>query len=305
VTQTQSELDVRALLVPEALSSIGHLELLSRRVVDGFLSGKHRSTHKGGCLEFAEHRPYAAGDEARLIDWRVFGRSDRYYVKLFEEETNLQSLLLVDASGSMQFGQSTLPKYDYARIACACLARLMLRQRDAVGVASTTIGQWAYIPPRSSAHHLQAICDGLIRARAGGSTSLPSALHLVGKRLKRRSLIAVFSDCLDDLEGTARALRLLRLRGHEVVVFQILAPEELHFPFSRWSRFESLESAGQHLDLDPGTVRARYLARLQVFLDDLKRHCLENRCDYVPLSTDQNLGTLLAHYLTRRARMVS
>jgi uncharacterized protein (DUF58 family) len=205
----------------------------------------------------------------------------------------------------MQFGQSTLPKYDYARIACACLARLMLRQRDAVGLASTTVGEWTYIPPRSSAHHLQAIVDGLIRARAGGSTSLPSALHLVGKRLKRRSLIAVFSDCLDDLEGTARALRLLRLRGHEVIVFQVLAPEELHFPFNQWSRFENLESAGQRLDLDPGTIRARYLARLQAFLDDLKRHCLENRCDYVPLSTGQDLGTLLAHYLTRRASMVS
>jgi len=305
VPQTRSNLDVRALQVPEALSSIGHLELLSRRVVDGFLSGKHRSTHKGGCFEFAEHRPYAAGDESRLIDWRVFGRSDRYYVKLFEEETNVQAILLVDASGSMQFGQSTLSKYDYARIACACLARLMLRQRDCVGLTSTAVGERTFIPPRSSAHHLRAIIDGLVRARAGGSTSLPSALHLVGKRLKRRSLIAIFSDCLDDLAGTARALRLLRLRGHELIVFQILAPEELNFPFSRWSRFENLESAGQHLDLDPGQIRARYLARLQSFLDELKRHCLENRCDFVPLSTDQDLGALLARYLTRRSRTVS
>ena len=194
-----TDLEIRDLMCPAALTSIGPLELLSRRVVDGFLSGAHRSTHKGGCFEFAEHRAYAAGDETRLIDWRVFARSDRYYVKQFEEETNLQALMVIDGSGSMQFADSTMSKYDYARLACACLSRLMLRQRDAVGVASTANDGRAYVPPRSNAHHLRAIVDVLVNARPGGSTSLASVLHGVGKRLRRRGLVVVFSDCFDDV----------------------------------------------------------------------------------------------------------
>jgi len=302
VSASRSELGVRDLMQPEALASIGNLELHSRRVVDGFLSGEHRSTHKGGCFEFAEHRAYAAGDEIRLIDWRVFARSDRYYVKLFEEETNLQALLVVDASGSMEFGQSTVSKYDYARLAAACLGRLMLRQRDAVGLLSTAAGGRTFVPPRSNAYHLRSIVEALVGAQPGGAASLASALHNVGKRLKRRGLIVVFSDCLDDVPRLAKALRLLRLSGHEVLIFQILAPEELSFTFDRWSRFECLETSGLHLDLDPPAIRKNYLERLQTFLEDLQRECLRARCDLVPLSTDQDLGTVLTRYLKRRAR---
>jgi uncharacterized protein (DUF58 family) len=305
VSQRPKVLGIGELMAPEALSSIGDLDLLSRRVVDGFLSGKHRSTHKGGCFEFAEHRAYAPGDEIRLIDWRVFARSDRYYVKLFEEETNVQAMLVVDGSGSMQFGNSTVSKYDFARLASACLARLMLRQRDAVGLVSTAAGGGTFVPPRSSANHLRAIADGLIRAKPGGAARLSTVLHSVGKRLKRRGLILVFSDCFDEVPPLARALRLLRLRGHEVLLFQIMAPEELSFSFSRWSRFECLETAGLHVDLDPPSARKRYLARLQTFIDDLKQECLRNRCDFVPFSTDQDLGDTLAQYLTRRAKSVA
>jgi uncharacterized protein (DUF58 family) len=296
-----NDLDVLELMRPAALSSIGPLELLSRRVVDGFLSGAHRSTHKGGCFEFAEHRAYSAGDETRLIDWRVFARSDRYYVKLFEEETNLQVLMVVDGSGSMQFAASTLSKYDYARLACACLSRLMLRQRDAVGMISTAVGS-PYIPPRSSAHHLRAIAEGLVRARPGGATSLASVLHGIGKRLSRRGLIVVFSDCFDDLPRLIKTLRLLRLRGHDTLIFHVLAPEERTFSFDRWSRFECLETPGLHVDLDPASIRKAYLARLEKFLDELQRECLSARCDMVSLTTDQDLGEALAHYLRRRAR---
>jgi uncharacterized protein (DUF58 family) len=297
-----TDLDVRELMCPAALASIGPLELLSRRVVDGFLSGAHRSTHKGGCFEFAEHRAYAAGDETRLIDWRVFARSDRYYVKQFEEETNLQALMVVDGSGSMQFAASTVSKYDYARLACACLSRLMLRQRDAVGLISTANDGQSFVPPRSNPHHLRAIADALVRARPGGAASLASVLHRAGKRLKRRGLVVIFSDCFDDVARLTQSLRLLRLRGHDVLLFHVLAPEELTFSFDRWSRFECLEKAGLHIDLDPSSVRSRYLERLKKFLDELKRECLRVRCDLVPLSTEQHLGDALAHYLRRRTR---
>jgi uncharacterized protein (DUF58 family) len=300
-----TDLDLRELMAPAALAAIGPLELLSRRVVDGFLSGSHRSTHKGGCFEFAEHRAYAAGDETRLIDWRVFARSDRYYIKRFEEETNLQALMVVDGSGSMQFAGSTISKYDYARLACACLSRLMLRQRDAVGLVSTATASRAYVPPRSNPHHLRSIADALVRARPGGSTSLASVLHNVGKRLKRRGLIIVFSDCFDNLPRLVKSLRLLRLRGHEVLMFHILAPEELNFTFDRWSRFECLETDGVHIELDPSSVRKAYLERLQTFLEDLKRECLSARCDLVSFSTEQNLGDALAFYLRRRTRSLA
>jgi uncharacterized protein (DUF58 family) len=288
------------LLDPDVLSKIGDLDLLSLRVVDGFLSGKHRSTHKGGCFEFAEHRPYTPGDETRLIDWRVFAKSDRYYVKQFDEETNLQALMVIDASGSMQFGMKDVSKLDYARTACACLSRLLLRQRDAVGLALFDSQLRQFIPPRSNASHLQPILQALVRVSGGGDASMANDLHDVAKRLKRRGLIIIFSDFFGDLDRLSTALHRLRLRGHDVLVFHTMAPEERTFPFSRWSRFECLEVGGFHVDLDPTAVRKRYLERLDNFLRELQRVCAKTVCDYVPLSTDADLGDVLAHYLSRR-----
>ena len=292
------------LLDAAAIARIGHLELLSTRVVDGFLSGKHRSTHKGGCFEFAEHRAYAAGDEIRLIDWHVYAKSDRYYIKLFEEETNLQALMVVDVSGSMQFGASTVSKADYAKMACACLSRLMLRQRDAVGLALFDDQVRHYIPPRAHASHLRSILDALRRGLPGGKTSLAATLHEVARRMKRRGLVVVISDCFGELEPLTKALHQLRLRGHEVLLFHTLAPEELTFSFHKWSRFECLESAGLRIDLDPPTIRKRYLERLNAFVETLNRHCAKIACDYQPLSTAEPLGEILAHYLTRRAARI-
>lgn len=289
------------LLDPEALSRIGHLELLSQRLVDGLLSGKHRSTHKGGCFEFAEHREYSAGDEIRLIDWRVFARSDRYYVKEFEEETNLQAIMVLDASGSMEFGHSTMSKFDYARMACACLSRLMLRQRDSVGLAVVGRTLRHFIPPRSNASHLQALCGGLRAAQPGDETSLPASLLEAARRVKRRGMFLIFSDCFGDREPFSRTLHQLRLRGHEALVLQVLAPEEITFSFSRWSRFECLEKAGLRLDLDPAAVRAGYLERFGRFLGELASDCARLGCDYRQLPTNRPLGDALAEVLNRRA----
>jgi uncharacterized protein (DUF58 family) len=297
----QQTAEITQLLNPEALSNIGQLELLSLRVVDGFLSGKHRSTHKGGCFEFAEHRAYTAGDEIRLIDWRVFAKSDRYYVKQFEEETNLQAVMVLDSSGSMQFGMQTVSKFDYARMACACLSRLMLRQRDAVGLALTDSYLRGYIPPRANASHLQALLQSLRVAEATGGTTLAANLHEVGKRMKRRGLVVVFSDCLCEISPLAKALHLLRMRGHEVLLFHILAPEEISFSFESWSRFQCLELGELRVDLDPPAIRRRYLDRLQSFVDDLKRECARTGCEFIPMSTEQDLGETLALYLGRRA----
>ena len=286
------------------MARLGQLELLSKRVVEGLISGIHRSPFKGGCVEFSEHRAYSPGDEVRLIDWRAFARSDRYYIKQFEEETNLQATLVLDASGSMAFGQSTVTKFRYAQMASACLARLLLHQRDAVGLATIDTKVRSYIVPRSRANHFQAIIGALEHTRPRGETSLAAVLHELAARLKRRGVIILLSDAFDDVDALLNAFRHLQLRGHEVLLLHVMAPEELSFSFSRWSRFESLEIDGQRIELDPAAIRKRYLKQVETFLDRLRRGCAEMDCDYVPMSTDRPLVETLTYYLTRRSAML-
>jgi len=283
------------------LAKTENLELLAKHIVDGFLSGRHRSRLKGGSAEFAEHRAYCPGDEIRLLDWRVFGRSDRYCIKQFQEETSLQAILVVDASGSMGFGLDTVTKYDYARQAALCLARLVLQQRDAAGLAIIGGGIRSFVPPRSRARHLEVILENLRQASPSGPTSITTDLAELALRIKRRGLILLFSDCFDSVEQIAHSLRLLRSRRHEVVLFHVMAPEELAFSFHQWTRFESLENEKLWMDLDPVEIRVEYLARLKSFLEQIRAVCGEAACDYVPLSTDKPLGATLADYLRRRA----
>jgi uncharacterized protein (DUF58 family) len=290
-----------SLLDAEVLTKVGHLDILSRTVVDGLLSGKHRSLQKGGTFEFAEHRPYSAGDELRLIDWRIYAKRDRYYVKQFEEEINLQVTMVVDASGSMQFGQSSVSKLDYAKRACACLSRLMLRQRDAVGLRCFSGGHDYFIPPRSRPRHLHALLEALHAASPSGDALLSDTLFSLGPRLKRRGMIVVFSDCFAEPGPLVKALRLLRMRGHDLILFQILAPEEVSFSFAEASRFVCLEDPRLRLDLEPAVVREKYLQRLHAFLEELMRECARMRCGYCRLMTDQSLADTLSYYLRLRS----
>jgi len=297
-----------ALLDPAALSKLGPLELIAARVVEGFLSGKHRSPFKGSSIEFAEHRLYTPGDEVRLLDWRVLGRSDRYYIKQYEKETNLQAMLVLDASGSMGFGASTsatrggsVSKLRYAQMACACLARMMLHQGDAVGLSVIDTKVRHHVPPRSNPSHLRVLLEAMSRCVPGGETSLAKVLNDLAKRIKRRGMVMLCTDAFDEVEPLLNALRLLRTRGHEVLLFHVLAPEELSFSFTRWARFECLEVAGMRIELDPASVRGRYLERVKIFLDQLRQGCGEIGCDYLPLTTDKPLGDALSYYLARRA----
>ncbi len=286
---------------PAELAQTESLDLVARQIVEGLYSGRHRSRIKGGSAEFAEHRAYSPGDEIRLLDWRVFGKSDRYYIKQFEEETSLQAILVLDASGSMGFGLSTTPKFNYGRIASLCLARLVLRQSDAAGLAIIGSGIRAFVPPRSQPRHLEILIENLGKAVPAGPTSLAQDLSELAQRIKRRGLILLFSDCFDDVDQLAHSLKLLRSRRHEVILFHVLAPEELTFSFQQWSRFESLEREGQTVDLDPVSVRKEYLNRLQTFVREIRHVCGEASCDYVPFSTGKPVGEALADYLRRRA----
>ncbi|MFO1096090.1 MAG: DUF58 domain-containing protein [Planctomycetaceae bacterium] len=291
------------LLDPKVLSRIGHLELVSLRLVDSILTGRHRSKHEG-VFEFAEHRDYSAGDEIRLIDWRVYGKSDRYYIKRYEEETNLQVVMVLDASGSMEFGLSTLSKFDYARIGCACLSRLILRQRDAVGLAVVGNGLSRFVPPRAHAHHLQAVCDGLRAARPRATTALSTGLLEAARRIRRRGIFLIWTDAFSDREDVTRAVRQLRQRGHEAVLLHVLAPEETSFQFDDWSRFECLETDTLHFDLDPTAIRKEYLESFGRFMNDIQRDCRRLGCEYRLMSTARPLGDAVAEFLHRRMAMM-
>ena len=286
---------------PRDLARVEGLELLATRVVDGLLSGRHRSRMKGGSAEFTEHRGYVPGDEIRRIDWKVYGKSDRYYIRQYIEQTCLQVVVVLDASGSMAFGPEGVSKFHYARGLAACLTRLVLRQSDSAGLAVLGGPGAGFVPPRAGGVHFQALLRRLEAAAPAGETVLAQGLTDLVRRVRRRCLVVVVSDCFDDLGALGRALRHLRSRGHELIVLHTLAAEELSFDFGGWSRFECLEVAGRRLDLDPALIRDEYLAGLRRFLGDLKRGCGEAGCDYHALPTHKPLGEALALYLQRRS----
>jgi len=289
---------------PLELARLGRLDLIARRVLEGFLTGKHRSAHKGSNVEFAEHRLYTPGDELRLVDWRVLGRRDRYYIRQFEQENNLQAWLVLDTSGSMEFGVSTITKLHYARMVAAALARLLLNQRDAVGLVCADRTIRTYVPPRAAPSHFKVISDALEQARPAGRTSLAAALQELAGRIRRRGLIVILSDCFDDVEALCKAMHQLHARGHELLLFHVMAPEERTFEVDGWSLFESLEDAGEILEVDPAAAREAYLCELDAFIRRLRHGCGEIQCDYVPLSTDDSPIEALARYLAwRSARM--
>lgn len=285
---------------PQMLSKLGNLELIAQTVVNGFLSGKHRSTHKGGCTDFAEFRPYSRGDDIRLLDWRHYARSDRYYVKRFDDETNLQAMLIVDTSGSMDFGMSTVSKWRYAQIAAASLGHLLLRQRDSVGLLLAGDRVVDFLKPQPRSSHLARMLDMLGSARPGGASALPEVLTQSMGRLKRRGMVIVLSDCFGDVEALRRALEQYRHFGHDVIVCQILAPEELTFPFRREAFFQDLELFGR-LQINPNSIRKAYLKEFQAFMDRLRGAMTEIGVDLMTFSTGDDLGEVLGYHLRRRA----
>jgi uncharacterized protein (DUF58 family) len=285
------------------LARYGRLSLVARAVVEGFFSGVHRSPYKGFSVEFAEHRQYYPGDEIRHIDWRAFGKTDRYYIKEHEEETNLRAYLLVDASGSMGYRGQGVSKFQYAQYVAASLAYLMLHQRDAVGLALHDQRLRAFLQPRTHSKQLPHLLHLLEESQPGGETSLAPLWNSVAGKVQRRGLFMIFSDCFDRLSSLLEALRRLRHRRHEVILFHILAPEEIEFPFQARSLFRSLERTQERQQVDPRLARAQYLENLQGFCRDLRREARNMQVDYHLLRTDEPVDRALGVYLSqRRAR---
>lgn len=287
---------------PSALAKFGRLELIARLVVEGFIIGQHKSPYKGASVEFVEHRQYYPGDEIRHIDWRAYGKTGKYYIKEFEDETNLRCYLIVDASGSMGYGQSTISKFEYARVFAAALGHLLLNQRDAVGLFTFDTGIREVVQPSSSPTSFKRLLDHLEQTETGGETSLSSVVETVIPAIKRRSLVCLFTDGFDDVESLTELLRRLRHAHHEVVLFQIVTPEEEDFPFSRPTQFRNLERQGHHVLTDPNKLREHYLEQYQAFCESIIRVCGSVSVDHVKIPTTQPYHEALGAWLDSRAR---
>ncbi len=290
------------LLDAAAVAKLGGLHVRARTVVEGFVAGLHRSPYKGFSVEFAEHRPYIAGDPLKNVDWKVYAKSDRYFVKEFEEETNLRAHLVLDASASMGYGSGAVTKFDYARTLAAALAYLMLRQQDSVGLLLFDKEIRRLVPPRSAGHHLHVILNELEQAAPAAETALAETLHRLAERVKRRGLVILLSDLFEDPDEVLRGLRHFRHERHEVVVFHVLDVAERTFSFDREALFRDLETHREML-VQPWEIRDEYRKSVGKWIERLRFSCREMGIDYVPMHTETPYDTALLAYLEKRERL--
>jgi uncharacterized protein (DUF58 family) len=289
-------------LDPATIARLGSLDLKVRAIVEGFLTGLHRSPFKGFSVEFAEYRQYLPGDDLATLDWKVYARTDRHFVKKFEEETNLECHLLLDVSASMAYrGSAPMSKVEYASVLAASLAFLMNRQRDATGLIAFDERIVSRLPAGARPGHLHALLLALEHMQPGKKSDVGRPLHQLAEALTKRSLIVLISDLLHDPEAVIKGLRHLRFRGSDVIVFQVLDPNELTFPFRGASRFKDLESADEVV-ADPSTIRTAYLRELAGLTLRYDRELRGSGIDYVQLDTSQPLDFALIAYLATRSR---
>jgi uncharacterized protein (DUF58 family) len=290
-------------LNPRVLARLEGLELRARLIVEGYVAGMHRSPYHGFSIEFAEHRQYAPGDDLRHLDWKVFGRTDKFYLKQFEEETNLVCSLVLDASESMRYQSSAAPmsKLQYAQCAAAALAYLVLRQQDSVGLVTFDREVRAFVRPSGNPSHLKQLLQVMQETAAERKTATGPIFHDLAERLKRRGIVVILSDLFDDVDAMMAGLKHLRHRRHEVVLLHVLDPAELEFPFHETTLFRGLEQLPDVL-VEPRALRRAYLREFEGFRRRVKKGCRLHRVDYVEMRTDQALDVALSSYLASRAK---
>jgi uncharacterized protein (DUF58 family) len=296
-----SATDYSKYLDPKVLAEIAGLDLRARLVVEGYVSGMHRSPYRGFSVEFAEHREYTQGDDLKHLDWKVFGRTDKYYVKQYEEETNLNCVILLDCSESMGYRSDPagLTKLEYATAIAASLAYLALQQQDAVGLATFDEQITRYLRPSNNPGHWKTLIREMEAGAGPRKTSIGAVIDDLADRLPRRVLLVLLSDLFVDLDEIVRGLRHLRYRRHEVIVFHVMDHAELEFPFGAVTLFEGLEGTGQLL-VEPKALRARYLEEVRKFTSTLRGHCRNLRTDYEVVDTSRPLNKVLTSYLATR-----
>lgn len=288
-----------------AIETVGRLEFLARGTVDGFISGRHRSARKGASAEFAEHRQYAPGDDLRNLDWKLVARRQRLYVKQYVDETNLRASIVLDASGSMGYrgerAAGGLTKLEYAQFVAASLAYLFVNQQDAVGYCAYDAAVRSYVPAKAQAAQIRHLLTEIDALKPGGETQTAEVLHEIAERIPRRSVVILLSDFFTPVEELVKAIHHLRYRHHEVLALQVLAHEELDFPFSRMTRFENLEN-GEALNIDAQALRSEYRARIGRHQREFRRACGEMDVTHELLTTDVPFERALADVLVRYRR---
>lgn len=295
-------LDSRRFLQPEEISRIARLEVRARHIVEGFLSGLHRSPYLGQSIEFVQHREYVPGDDVRRIDWKVWSKTDRYFIKQYEEETNLRTTLLVDCSESMRFGSGAMTKYEYACTVAAAMSYLLLRQQDSVGLTVFDDGVRGRVDYGSRRSHLVGLLSALDAPDPARKTDIYGVLEQVAAAQRRRGIVVIVSDLFVPREGLFRGLRMLRQRGHDVLIFHVMDDEELDFSYTGTTRFEGFEEAGE-LVCDPRSLREGYQQAVEAFRTELRQRCAAETIDFQTIRTSEHLDAALAHYLNHRIGM--
>ena len=288
---------------PDRVGRLANLSLVARQVVEGFISGLHRSPHRGFSVEFSEHREYSPGDDLRHLDWVAWGRTDRFYIKQYEQETNLRAYILLDISGSMNYRyESDRTKFHYGCFMAACLAYLMARQQDVVGLVAFDEKIRLHLPPASTAAHLDRIFRGLQGLTPGKATSIAPTFHELAERIAKRGLIVIISDLYGEQGEVMRALQHFAYRKHQLILFHVFDPAELELPFKRMTNFVDLET-NEKLQVDPRLVREAYKSEVGAFVDRYRRECSDRRIEYQLTSTATPYDRMLLNYLARRRRL--
>lgn len=286
---------------PAVLAAVDNLELRARLAVEGFLSGLHRSPHRGFSVEFTDYRHYYQGDDTRQIDWKLFGRSDKLYIKQYEDETNSRCMILLDSSASMAYTSGSVSKMDYGRTLAAAMAYMAFRQRDAAGLITFADHMKAQLPTRYRQGHLMQILRTLIETQAGSTTDATEALRQVAVSLRSRSFVILISDLLDKEDESIKLLQQMRAAGHEVMVLHVMDHAELTFPFEESAEFVDMESQ-RSMMASPGALRRDYMEALDAYLDKCRHQCQSHGIDYCLLDTGEALDKALFTYLSRRGR---
>lgn len=291
-----------ALLDPRTLQKISKMELVARQVMDGYVQGMHRSPHIGFALDFAQHRQYVAGDDVKRIDWRVFAKSERYYIKQYEVSTNLRAHIVLDASASMAYrgAADVMSKFRYGQYLAACLAYLVLHQQDSAGLITFDNKVRDFIPTRSAPSHLMRMLHVLDRTEAERESAIAPLLHEVAERIRVRGMVLIISDLLDDAPALIEALHHLRHKRHEVILLHVMASDELEFPFRKWSLFENLEDPADRLRLDPATMRTIYLENVARHLKRIRDAASKLNISHLLLDTSRPFDDALTTYLAQR-----
>ena len=292
----------RRFLDPVVVSKLATMELRARLVVEGFVTGMHKSPYKGFSVEFAEHRQYMPGDPLKHIDWKVYGKTDRFYIKEYEEETNLRGYILLDASASMAYASGGVSKLEYSRHLAAAIIYLMLKQQDSVGLLVFDEAVREFMAPRSNPTQLHTLLAELDRAEPSSETDIGVVLHDLARRVRRRGLVILISDLLDDPVRVLPGLKHFRHLKHEVIVFHVLDPAEAEFGFDGDATFRDMET-GELMTTEPFTIRGDYVEAVEEWRKLLRRECAESRIDYVPVLTSTPYDRALFSYLEKRKRL--